>query len=440
MSAAGSASPEGEDEAVAAHLLDALGLGLLGADGEGVLRARRAAPSDGAFVMSLAIGALGLDDFDEATRAHPGTVLVPALVEATVASAEPVSGRAFGAALSAGYALFAGYGRMADAGTLHLRGFHPSALLGPLSAAGAVAVLHGGDRDAATRAARVAASFASGITEFDAKETMRGVQTAWAASTGLRAAALVEAGFDASAAAIDGRAGLLGRTHGEAEGWDAGDPWTEAEVVARVSFKPYPHFSDLHPATSALIRLLADDPTLASRVDAVTVTLRTAKAARLSTEHPPSMPKTAKRSTRFVFASCLVQARRTGDPARLIGAFAAESLRDAEVLALAERVHPRSAAEAVEDVVEVTTVDGEVLTAAAAGYPGDGRDPALRWGLDAVRARLHAATAELPRADAALAAELADAVARLEEQLDLRPLLGRFRSRLLTGATHSAKD
>ena len=399
-------------EAARAHLVDALGLALAGASDERVARGDAALRGEAAFALSLAVGALGLDDFDEATRAHPGAVLVPALAAAAVASDRPVAGERFATALATGYQLFQGYGRMAGAAAMHPRGLHPTSLLGPLAAAGAVATLRGDAAEGRETAVRIAASLAAGIVEFDARETMRAVQTAWAAVSGVRAARLAEAGFPASANALDAPGGLLGRDPAIDRDGLAADPLAGALAIELVSFKPYPHFSDLHPATAALVDALRSVPP--SHVAGVSVRLGEKAASRLSAEFPPTTPKAAKRSARFALASVLARAIHGDDPSSLRGAFTAARLADPEVLALAERVRlgetlrdaPPTAA-----VVALELDDGRLVEASALSYPGDGRDPGCRWGWEDAAARFDDVTAGLPapaRAVAARARALAE--------------------------------
>jgi 2-methylcitrate dehydratase PrpD len=419
---------------VKAHLLDCLGMILAGAAGERVARALAVTgPADVPFVLSLACGALGLDDFDEATRAHPGAVLVPALAGAAMAARHEVSGADLAAALVAGYQLFGGLGEVLDAGRLHLRGQHPSTVLGVPSVALAVCRMLRYDVATTSDAIGIGASLSCGITEFDERETMRAVQTAWAASAGLRAAQLAEAGFHASPAALEAPGGLVGRTGTSAEALAtaellAGPPWH----IEHVSFKPYPHFSDLHPVSAVLIGMLGDQRLPPEQVAAIGVRLTPIAASRLFDDFPPQNPKQAKRSARFALASCVVAAHRVGRGSALLGAFSAERLADVEVLDLAARttVTADLPPQGPAGSVTVTLTDGRTWSGDASGYPGDGRDPALRWGWSDAVARygdLCTGAGSDPQLDSALL----DMVDGLERVDDVRPALQRLRRLVL---------
>jgi 2-methylcitrate dehydratase PrpD len=393
--------------AVQTHLLDCLTLMAAGRNSDRVRRAAAAAGTpDPAFTLSLACGALGLDDFDEATRTHPGAVLVPALLVAAAEHPDPVAGPVLAAGLVSGYELLAWLGAATDARRMHLRGRHPSAVLGIPSAAVAVARLLGLDEHKIQAALGIGAGFACGLTEFDDREDMRAVQTAWAASAGLRAARLADAGFPASERALEANGGYLGANGSSAE--PVAEMGLAPFAVESVSFKPYPHFSDLHPATAALFVALQDRRVPACEVAAVRAHLTPTANARLHRGSAPRSPKEAKRSAPFALAACLCAAQRTPTPT-LLDAFTERRLRDPEVLALAERVEvltdlpdvdgARATASDVDAAptiarVEVVLVDGEVLTGSSTGYPGDGRDPRFRWTLMEARRRFDMLTAD----------------------------------------------
>ncbi len=420
--------------AVKTHLLDCLGMILAGAADDRVTRALSVSgPTDVPFVLSLACGALGLDDFDEATRAHPGAVLVPALVAAALSAGGEVRGADLAAALVAGYQLFGGLGALVDAGQMHLRGHHPSTFLGVPSAALAVSRLLRSDVATSSAAIGIAASLSSGITEFDEREVMRAVQTAWAASSGLRAAQLAAAAFRPSPAALEAPGGLVGReartagTTASAELLTA-PPWH----IEQVSFKPYPHFSDLHPVSAVLVGMLGDQRIPPEQVEAIRVRLTPRVASRLSEVFPPENPKQAKRSGRFALASCVVAAHRSGRGSALLDAFSTERLSDVGTLALAGRITVSAdlPPEGPTGTVTLVLADGRTWFGEADGYPGDGRDPALRWGWSDAVIRYGELT-EGAGADPGVAAALLDMVDVLESLDDVAPPLDSLRRLVL---------
>lgn len=376
--------------AVQAHLLDCLGLAIAGRSSD---RVRRAAAVQGGpdpvVLFSLACGALGLDDFDEATRAHPGAVVVPALLVATADARRPVPGDRLATALFLGYEVMAWLGAAMDARRMHRRGRHPSAVLGVPSVALAAAWLAELHECSVAAALGIGSGFSFGLTQFDVHEDMRALQTAAAASAGLRAARLAAAGFPASGQALEGPGGLLGGDTSRVLPVDAIAAVPSA--IERVSFKPYPHFSDLHPVVTALLSAMdaaSPDP---EHVVAVRAFLSERAAARLH-NGPVATVKEAKRSAAFVLAFALRSIAADGPDLRL--PISAADVVDPRTRALADRVEvnviPADDRESAVATVEITFADGRSRTASSTGYPGDGRDPRLRWTLADARERFTA--------------------------------------------------
>lgn len=406
-----------------AHLLDSLAV-MSAARGHTVaLRADAAGlPLDHAggvaFRAGVAGDALGLDDFDEVTRTHPGAVVVAALLGAVAGADRPVSGVAVLRAMVTGYEVTCRFGDVAGAGSLHDAGFHPTAVCGALGGAAAVAVLVGVDP---TAAVGLAASLASGIFELDDGGAVKGVQVGWSAHASLTAARLAAAGYVPAAGALEGPKGLL-RTLGRAAPDDGlvGEVLDGPPRLERVSFKPYSHFTDLHPATAALVGVLARDRVDPADVAEIEVHLRAGASSRLSTEFPPPSTRLARRCPRFALSVVAYRADRdlAADP--LVEAFGTEALADPEILALAERVHwlddlpPGAGSPAA--TVTVRRHDGGTATMKATGYPGDGRSPEHRWGWPEIVERC---SVLVPHGSETLV----DSVATIESITDVRPLV-----------------
>jgi 2-methylcitrate dehydratase PrpD len=341
-------------------------------------------------------GARGLDDFDESTRAHPGAVIVPALLagndgHGATTVEQPISGADFLAGLIVGYQFMGGLGEAMGAPRLHSRGYHPSSILGAPSAALAVGRMLALPEPTLTHSVGIGASFACGTTQFDAEDEVRGLQTAWAASAGLSSVRLASLGFQASDTALEAHNGLIGRMVPD---FDAshGDLMSDHPPrIQSVSYKPYPHFSDLHPATSALIEILSGRRIDVRDVERVTVRVPARVGERLHATYPPVNSREAKRSTAFVMAVVLTAAAHGSPAGSLVGAFAESSLADEDTLDLGRRVTLRTdlpvSAAGPEAVVDLQLRDGTHFSREATGYPGDGRRSNLRWGWADVRLR-----------------------------------------------------
>lgn len=413
------ASPADREKAKA-HLLDSLAMMVAARRHPLTLQAvdaRLPLDADGklAFTAGVACDALGLDDFDEETRTHPGAVVVAALLGAVVASEQPVPGTAVLAGVLAGYELTCRFGEVAGASSLHDRGFHPSAVCGVIGAAAGLSVML--DSDPAS-AIGLAASLACGVFELDGRGAVKGLQTGWAASSALAASRFAEAGYAPAPSVLDGPKGLLralGRESSDEQSISAalGRPLR----VERVSFKPYSHFTDLHPATAALLSLLRDEPTALDEIHEIEVHLGKGIGARLDNAFPPAAPRLARRCPRFALAAaaCRSDLRSVADP--LLDAFDQAALEDPRILDLAERVHWLDDLERDDGspaaVVTLRRRDGRSLTATASGYPGDGRRDEHRWGWREVAQR----TASLLPEEAP---ELIAVVERIETLADVR--------------------
>src|SRR5450759_1321468 len=156
------------------HLLDTVGVMIAGAGGEVATRAetvlasvradgripvpgraRRADLLDAAFLGGTAAHGIELDDGYRIGSVHCGCTVIPAAL--SVAYARGASGGALIEAIVTGYEVAIALAR-ACAPDLRHRGFHPTAVVGPLSAAMATAKLRGLTQQQIANALGIAAS------------------------------------------------------------------------------------------------------------------------------------------------------------------------------------------------------------------------------------------------------------------------------------------
>jgi 2-methylcitrate dehydratase PrpD len=384
-----------------AHLLDTLGL-VAAAEGHESLRLTRAFLLEGqaasavmdaeaaTFLWAAAADALALDDFDEATRLHPGAAVVPAALAALPAQA-PFC--ALEAAVAGGYDMLLRLGDAAGSGRLHARGQHPSSVFGTLGAAAAAGLAMGLDDAQLTAAIAIASSLAAGHFELDGANRMRGVQMGQAAANGLRACRLARAGFRPNPLALDGAHGFLALFAGNATLAVPLDETPGLHRIAEVSFKPYAHFTDLNPMTAALLEAAADRiggvGTLPERIE---IALTPKLAGKLTPAWPPRDAKAAQRSPHWVAACILAAPGLPGPQDPLVEVLRFDAQRVAGLDHLAARIswHAADMPDGVASLVSLTEADGSLHQAAAAGYPGDGRDRRQRWTSAAIGRRLNA--------------------------------------------------
>src|SRR5262245_11590911 len=162
---------------------------------------RNLAAPDAALVNGVAAHVLDYDDV--ALAGHPSTVLVPALLAEgwTLDS----SGADVMSAYVAGYEIWALLQEL-EPGSLHERGFHPTAVLGSIATAAACARLHKLDAERTQNAIAIGASMASGLVANFGSMT-KSLHAGRTAQNGVLAARLAAKGFTGSADALEHNAG-----------------------------------------------------------------------------------------------------------------------------------------------------------------------------------------------------------------------------------------
>lgn len=147
-----------------------------------------------------------MDDTEMRTASHPGAVVVPAALAAGQAAHS--SGAELLTAVAMGYETMVRIGLASVA--MMRRGFHTTAVTGPFGAAAAVASLWSADEKQVAHALGIAASRASGVTEYSVSGgSVKRVHAGIAAQAGVESVSLAMAGVTAPSAALEGRRGLL---------------------------------------------------------------------------------------------------------------------------------------------------------------------------------------------------------------------------------------
>ena len=266
----------------------------------------RASAVDAALANGAAAHALDYDDV--ALSGHPSAVLVPAIM--AEAEAIGASGRAAIAAYVAGYELWAHLIER-DPDPYHRKGWHPTAVLGPVAAAAAIANLRRLDAEQAATAIAIAASMSAGlVANFG---TMTKPYHAGRAA-GIAAARLAQAGMTASLDAIEHPLGLLAalsphnRVDRDTPIEDLGRNWRVAALGVNV--KKYPICYATHRSIDAILDLAKAHDLKAADITQVDVSIGRTQATMLK-NHRPQTGLEAKFSIEFAMASSLI-ARRTG--------------------------------------------------------------------------------------------------------------------------------
>lgn len=321
--------------------------------------AARLPAADAAFVNGVAGHALDFDDVGLA--GHPSVVLVPALWSEH--ETRGVRGLALVQAYAKGYAVWAELQRRMKV-ALHARGWHPTAVFGVVATAAAVAAARRLPPDRTAHALGIAASHASGLIANFGSMT-KPLHIGRASQAGMHAVDLAEAGLDASADALDGRAGLLAALGGPGQadlGSGLPDDFALALITQRPGIKKYPVCYAVHRVVDGLLDLAGRHRFAASEVAAVDATISETTAGVLRHHQPASLTE-ARFSLEFTAAAALVRgALGLADVSDAV-------LADPQVRAVIPlvRTHttrtscPLEPSFAYEDRVTVTLRDGSVL-------------------------------------------------------------------------------
>ena len=290
---------------------------------------------DAALVNGTAAHGEDYDDTFEGGPVHSGAVIVPAVLAAC--EREGLGGDALLAGLATGCEVLCRMSLVAPKAT-HQAGFHPTAVIGAVAAAAAVAQALGLDRAQTVSALGIAGSMASGIIEYLAEGTWtKRMHAGWAAQSGLRAALMARAGFLGPRTVLEGTHGFY-RAFAPSVPPDfsrllegLGTRW----VMAGIAFKPYACGTMTQPFIDCAIALAASG-VRAGQIAAITCEVGEGTVHRLwdplAAKHRPPTPYAAKFSTPFCMAVGFLDGRAG------FGQFTEARIRDPEVLALTGRI------------------------------------------------------------------------------------------------------
>jgi 2-methylcitrate dehydratase PrpD len=260
----------------------------------------RVASQDAALVNGVAGHVLDYDDV--ALGGHPSAVLFPALL----AEAEALDATA--ADLLRGY--IAGYETWATLWkaspvSLHARGWHPSGVFGPIAVAAGCASLRRLDAKVSSHAIALAAVHSGGlIANFGT--SAKSFQVGRAAAAGIFTTRLAEAGFDASATALEHESGFLtayaGGSRAVAGGFGDPDWFILSEGL---DIKMYPMCYATHRLIDSALQLRQQRHLVPDQIATVELRLGQLQSTMLHS-HRPKTSLEAKFSAEFAAAAALV--------------------------------------------------------------------------------------------------------------------------------------
>ena len=267
-------------------------------------RIRRSAKA-ASLVNGTAAHALDFDDVQ--FNAHPSTVLVPAIL------AEAERGGASGLQACKAYVLgYEVWGELhgREKNPYHDKGWHPTAVMGPVAATAAVAFLRGLDLEATRTALSLAASFTGGVVANFGSMT-KPMHAGRAAAAAIDAVNLAQAGFTAGEDGIGAQDGLLAAlsTHGQVNRDAAtglGRRWFS--VTTPLVFKKYPVCFSSHRPIDAILELAGEHRLQAHDVAQIDVAVRGTQARVLRFANPQTALE-AKFSMQFTAACAMLRGR-----------------------------------------------------------------------------------------------------------------------------------
>lgn len=267
-----------------------------------------AASADAALINATAAHALDYDDV--ALGGHPSTVLVPAvLAEGQYLGA---SGADALRAYLVGYEVWAELlAREPD--PYHVKGWHPTAVLGTIGAAAAVAHLHRLSAAGCQNALALAASMASGLVANFGTMT-KPFHAGRAAACAIEAVRLTAGGLTAAPDAIEHHAGYLAALSPQGRVDRAGPASTlgrELRILdTGLSIKGYPMCYATHRVIDGVLEVVMANDVKPGDVAQVHASVGVTQASMLR-NHAPVTGLEAKFSLEFAVASALV-ARKVG--------------------------------------------------------------------------------------------------------------------------------
>jgi 2-methylcitrate dehydratase PrpD len=259
----------------------------------------------GELALHLAVAAHVLDYDDTAFGGHPSAVLVPALLAEVAAN--PVDGRRLLDAYVAGYETWAELSAR-EPDSVHAKGWHPSAVYGPLAVAAAVSALRGYNDERALNAISLAASMSGGlVAQFGTGA--KPWQLGRAAASGIQATDLADAGIRGARDVLEHPLGFLMAIS------PSGRAQTErtSELgmhIARngLNIKRYPVCYAMHRILDGVVGIMHGEQIEPAAVASVEVEIGEAQAAILRHKRPDTVPE-AKFSLEFGVASLILRGR-----------------------------------------------------------------------------------------------------------------------------------
>ncbi len=301
---------------------------------------------------------LDYDDAGAYTQGHPSVVLIPVLL--ALAEELGASGKEIIEAYVLGVEAWSKVSRAMP--MLHLRGWHPTAVLGTIGAAAAAAKLLKLNVKQTTNALGLACSGAAGLGQNFGTMT-KPFHAGNAARSGIMAALLAKEGFTAAKDIMEGDMGFPAAFYGESPAniskmaENLGDPF--ALVSRGINVKRYPSCAGTHRPIDALLHLIDSYDIKPEEVVAVDCRV-SPRAKKILLYDNPNTGFEGKFSIQFVMAAA-IQDRKI-ELAQFTDEYVNSPATKGLMRKVSLRIHPDWAegkdTDARPDIVAIRLVDG----------------------------------------------------------------------------------
>lgn len=243
---------------------------------------------------------------------------------------EKITGKEFITAVVAGYDVFIRVGLATR--SMISRGFHTTAVLGPLGAATATSKVLKLDVDKTLNALAIAASESGGLAEYtETGGSVKRVHAGFAAQSGLRAALLAQAGITGPPTALEGRKGLCQAFANEYSLEEITAGLGREYRMLLTGTKPYCCCAAQHSALDAVSEIMKEHVLVPEEIEKIRVGQNTRDVRAIGNIIVPQDIISAQFSGRFGVALRLIQGGNSFHD------YSEENLRNPRILGLAQR-------------------------------------------------------------------------------------------------------
>ena len=247
-------------------------------------------PVSAVFLNTVYAGSLDADDVHVGAMLHPGCIVFSAAL--AIGQSRHISGERVLAAVVAGYEAMIRIA-LAIQPSHFKRGFQSTSTCGVFGAAVAAATLLATGSDRAARIADaigIGASFCGGLTQFyHSGSTVKRIHAAQAASSGVRAALLVDTGFSGPNDILEGKDGFARAYADSSDFWLLSDGLGDTYRLLEVAVKPHACSARVLSAVEAAAGLCRTHGIVGEDVETITLGIPKVIQGRLTVNEPQDL-------------------------------------------------------------------------------------------------------------------------------------------------------